>query len=181
MHLQIPNKKTNQIRPSMFLNNLDLNTVLLSPKLNPSDIEKSPLISQLRLKKKKDVPKLPVIKEKSNIFISNKQSLENTHYNDSNNQTTSMKASLQKGEQLKLPEIQYTSPQNETKHKKNLTEGNLDKKRVEFRASILVIDFINQVIKKDKIDGSSKPLIRKGFHRQPTKFLPKLDQKNDQI
>ncbi|CAD8179530.1 unnamed protein product [Paramecium octaurelia] len=174
MLLQIPNKKTNQIRPSMFLNNIDLNTVLLSPKLNPSDLEKSPLITQLNHQKKRQVTKLPVIREKSIISISNKESLENTPLNDAMAQSQSMKATVHCGEQLKLPQIQYISPQIESKHRKNLTEGNLVKKRVEFRASILVIDFVNQVMKKDKIDGSAKPLIRRVQQRQQTKFLPKL-------
>ncbi|CAD8045084.1 unnamed protein product [Paramecium primaurelia] len=174
MQLQIPKTKTNQIRPSMFLNNIDMNTVLMSPKLNPSDLEKSPLITQLKSLKKRQATKLPIIKEKQSISISNKESLENTLFNDSVTQIQSMKATIQSGGQLQLPQIQYSSPQNDTKHKKNLTEGNLLKKRVEFRASILVIDFINQIIKKDKIDGSAKPLIRKVLQRQQTKFLPKL-------
>ncbi|CAK65532.1 unnamed protein product (macronuclear) [Paramecium tetraurelia] len=174
MLLQIPNKKTNQIRPSMFLNDIDLNTVLLSPKINPSDLEKSPLITQLKQLKKRQVTKLPLIREKSNISLSNKESLENTLFNDAMGYSQSMKVTIQSGEQLKLPQIQYSSPQTDPKHKKNLTEGNLVKKRVEFRASILVIDFINQVTRKDKIDGSAKPLIRKAQQRQQTKFLPKL-------
>ncbi|CAD8108558.1 unnamed protein product [Paramecium primaurelia] len=174
MQQQISTRQTNQIRPSMFLNNLDLNSVLLSPKLISSDLEKSPLINQLKINKKRDATKLPVIKEKSAISISNKESLENTLYNNSSSQLTSMKVTFQSGDNIKLPPIQFTSPQNVTKHKKNFTEGNLVKKRVEFRASILVIDFINQVMKKDKIDGSAKPLIRKGMKRQQTKLLPIL-------
>ncbi|CAD8119714.1 unnamed protein product [Paramecium sonneborni] len=174
MELQIPNKKTNQIRPSMFLNNLDMNSIFLSPKLNPSDIEKAPLPTQQRVNKKRDVTKLPAINEKSTILISDKESLENIFQNEQKSYRSSLKVQLQIGEKLKLPEIQYSSPQNEMKHKKNLTEGNLVEKRVEFRTSILVIDFINQVMKKDKIDGSAKPLIRKGLQRQQTKFLTKL-------
>ncbi|CAD8206255.1 unnamed protein product [Paramecium octaurelia] len=161
MQQQLPLRQTNQIRPSIFLNNLDLNSVLLSPKLISSDFEKSPLISQLKY-----TNKLPLIKEKPTISISNKESLENTLYNDSSSQPSSMKIAFQSGEHIKLPPIQLASPKNETKHKKNFTEGNLVKKRVEFRASILVIDFINQVMKKDKIDGSAKPLIRKGMKRE---------------
>ncbi|CAK70504.1 unnamed protein product (macronuclear) [Paramecium tetraurelia] len=172
-------KDTKSMRPSMFLNEFDISSLsqLMTVKKDVNEGSTKSMETLGSLTQMNEISEngsntfLPVIEEKSKIrFIKPKQSSTQREVLIPKFDSIS---SLTKSE-VHLPQINSipTSPTKFQKpnHKRHLTNFEEQPKRVEFRKSIQVIDFINNIITKDVIDGSVKPL-KKKLQRQQTKFI----------
>ncbi|CAD8172147.1 unnamed protein product [Paramecium octaurelia] len=178
-------RDTKSMRPSMFLNEFNISSVsqliTVKKEVNESStrsIETFGSVTQgNEISESGSTLFLPFVEEKPSIrFIkptSNpKQSLSNRKVvlpqSDSNSPLTKS--------DIHLPQINSipTSPKKFqiTNHKRHLTNIDEQHKKVEFRKSIQVIDFVNNIITKDVIDGSVKPL-KKKLQRQQTKMVKK--------
>ncbi|CAK84037.1 unnamed protein product (macronuclear) [Paramecium tetraurelia] len=165
------------LRPSLFLNEFDLSSMLQT-----SSVKTEANINQVSKTEAQQIQNsLSVIPENPTFLllpqIEEKFVLKSKEVNFSKEKRESKLLKNVASEQLlqqskldlKLPLIQQ-SPQIKTlpRHSRQITSEDL--KKVEFRPSIMVIDFINNIVKKDKIDGSSKPLTKK-LQRQQTRFI----------
>ncbi|CAD8102828.1 unnamed protein product [Paramecium sonneborni] len=165
------------LRPSLFLNELDLQTMLQTSSVKTegniniaSKNEAQQPNRQLRvIPENPTFQMLPQIEEK---FVLNSKliNLQKDRRESNIFKNVASESLLQQSKSdIKLPHISQ-SPQVKTlpRHSRQLTNDEL--RKVEFRPSIMVIDFVNNIMKKDQIDGSSKPLTKK-LQRQQTRFV----------
>ncbi|CAD8101964.1 unnamed protein product [Paramecium sonneborni] len=167
----------NQLRPSRFLNDLDLQTILHTTSvktegnMNTASKNENQITNrQLRVISENHIVQLlPSIEEK---FV-----LKSKLINPSKERSVSyilknvaQESSLQQQKiENKLPVISK-SPEVKTLPKHSRYFKNEELKKVEFRPSIMVIDFVNNIMKKGQIDGSPKPLTKK-LQRKQTRFV----------
>ncbi|CAD8114757.1 unnamed protein product [Paramecium sonneborni] len=178
-------KDIKPVRPSMFLNDFDISSLsqLITIKKDGNEASTrsiDTLGSQTQPNDMSDNGSsifLPVIEEKSKIrFIKQTSNPKQSITSRKVVITQSDSISPMTKSDIYLPSIN-SIPNSPTKflipnHKRHLTNVEEQHKKVEFRKSIQVIDFINNIITKDVIDGSVKPL-KKKLQRQQTKMIKK--------
>ncbi|CAD8192091.1 unnamed protein product [Paramecium pentaurelia] len=179
-------KDTKSMKPSMFLNEFNISslsqlmTVKKEVKMNSTrNIENFGSVTQVNeILENEGILLLPFVEEKQKIrFIkptSNpKQSLTSRKViitqSDSNSPLTKSDIYLPIINSIPTSPTKFQIPN----HKRHLTNIDEQQKKVEFRKSIQVIDFVNNIITKDVIDGSVKPLTKK-LQRQQTKMIRKI-------
>ncbi|CAD8054429.1 unnamed protein product [Paramecium primaurelia] len=174
-------RDTKSMRPSKFLNEFDISSLsqLMTVKkdVNEGSTRSIETFGSLTLvneiSENGSTMFLPVIEEKSKIrFIKPKQSITQRDVlipkSDSISPLTKSDIHLPQINSIPTSPTKFQNPN----HKRHLTNVDEQHKKVEFRKSIQVIDFVNNIITKDVIDGSVKPL-KKKFQRQQTKMIKK--------
>ncbi|CAK87921.1 unnamed protein product (macronuclear) [Paramecium tetraurelia] len=175
-------RDTKSMRPSMFLNEFNISSVsqLITVKKEVNESSTRSVDTFGSVTQGNEIPDtlfLPFVEEKPRIrYIKStskpKQSLSNRKVvllqSNSNSPLTQS--------EIHLPQIN-SIPNSPTRfqitnHKRHLSNIDEQYKKVEFRKSIQVIDFVNNIITKDVIDGSVKPL-KKKLQRQQTKMVKK--------
>ncbi|CAD8097066.1 unnamed protein product [Paramecium sonneborni] len=183
-------RDTKSMRPSVFLNDFDISslTQIITVKKdgNQASIKTiDTLGSQTQVNEISENGSqtfLPIIEEKSKIrFIKQTSNPKQSITSRKVMITQSDSISPITKSDIHLPSIN-SIPTSPTKfqipnHQRHLTNVEEQHKKVEFRKSIQVIDFINNIITKDVIDGSVKPL-KKKFQRQQTKMIRKNEDNN---
>ncbi|KAM3142773.1 hypothetical protein pb186bvf_005157 [Paramecium bursaria] len=129
------NPTQRSVRPSAFLNMIDLMPLITQTKPNQDD---QAIRRRKTIKRAEENQSLPQLSSSSLVTLQ------------------SNPAGIMKAKKQSLTE---------NKMLPDLVENKLKPRQVGFRRSIQIVDFTNDIISKDVIDGERKPLIRK-THRK---------------